>query len=173
MHELLSHMAEVRFSKGELIISEGERNSNFYLLKKGIWRAYHLTEGTENSLWFAASGDTAFSSWGYVDGEVSPINIESMNESIAYCISKLELEALFLHSVDMANFGRRIFEREILSVDSSTVAYGTPPTAKERYMTLMEENPELLQDVPLKYLASYLYITPQSLSRIRAGLKKK
>ena len=39
-------------------------------------------------------------------------------------------------------------------------------------MTLMEENPELLQDVPLKYLASYLYITPQSLSRIRAGLKK-
>lgn len=115
LHELLSHMAEVRFSKGELIISEGERNSNFYLLKKGIWRAYHLTEGTENSLWFAASGDTAFSSWGYVDGEVSPINIESMNESIAYCISKPELEALFLHSVDMANFGRRIFEREILS----------------------------------------------------------
>ncbi len=40
LHELLSHMAEVRFSKGELIISEGERNSNFYLLKKGIWRAY-------------------------------------------------------------------------------------------------------------------------------------
>ena len=42
----------------------------------------------------------------------------------------------------MANFGRRICEREILSVDSSTVAYGTPPTAKERYMTLMEEKPE-------------------------------
>lgn len=41
LHELLSHMAEVRFSKGELIISEGERNSNFYLLKKGIWRAYY------------------------------------------------------------------------------------------------------------------------------------
>ena len=173
LHELLLHMAEVRFSKGELIISEGERNSNFYLLKKGIWRAYYLTDGTENSLWFAAPGDTAFSSWGYVDSEVSLINIESVNESIAYCISKPELEALFSHSIDMANFGRRIFEREILSVDSCPVAYGTPPTAKERYMTLMEENPELLQDVPLKYLASYLYITPQSLSRIRAGLKKK
>lgn len=95
LHELLLHMAEVRFSKGELIISEGERNSNFYLLKKGIWRAYYLTDGTENSLWFAAPGDTAFSSWGYVDSEVSLINIESVNESIAYCISKPELEALF------------------------------------------------------------------------------
>ena len=38
---------------------------------------------------------------------------------------------------------------------------------------LMEENPELLQYVPLKHLASYLYITPQSLSRIRAGLKRR
>ena len=42
-----------------------------------------------------------------------------------------------------------------MSVDASTLAYGTTPTAKERYLTLMEENPELLQDVPLKYLASY------------------
>lgn len=103
----------------------------------------------------------------------SQINIESVNDSIAYCISKVKLETLFSHSLEMANFGRKIFEREILSVDASTLAYGAPPTAKERYLTLMEENPELLQDVPLKYLASYLYITPQSLSRIRAGLRKK
>lgn len=110
---------------------------------------------------------------GYVDDKPSQVNIESVNDSTAYCISKTKLEALFAHSIEMANFGRKIFEREILSVDASTLAYGTPPTAKERYLTLMEENPELLQDVPLKYLASYLYITPQSLSRIRAGLREK
>lgn len=110
---------------------------------------------------------------GYVDDKPSQVNIESVNDSTAYCISKAKLEALFAHSIEMANFGRKIFEREILSVDASTLAYGTPPTAKERYLTLMEENPELLQDVPLKYLASYLYITPQSLSRIRAGLRKR
>lgn len=171
--ELLAHASEVRFSKGDPIIKEGERNTNFHLLKRGIWRAYFLKDGTENSLWFAGPGDAAFSSWGYVDGEVSHINIESVNDSVAYCISKADLEILFSQSIDMANFGRKIFEREILSVDISSVAYGTPPTAKERYLTLLEENPELLQEVPLKYLASYLYITPQSLSRIRAGLRKK
>lgn len=165
-------MREVSFSKGEFIVETGARNSNFYLIKKGIWRAYYLAEGTENSLWFAGPGETGFSSWGYVDGEISQINIESVNDSTAYCISKADLEALFSHSIEMANIGRKIFEREILSVDISTLAYGAPPTAKERYLTLMEENPELLQDVPLKYLASYLYITPQSLSRIRAGLRK-
>ena len=46
----------------------------------------------------------------------------------------------------------RFFEREILSVDASTLAYGTPPTAKGRYLTLMEENPELLQDVTAEIL---------------------
>lgn len=171
--ELLSHTTEVSFSKGEVVIGEGERNSNFYLMKKGIWRAYYLAEGTEYSLWFVGPGDAAFSSWGYVDEKPSQIIIESVNDSMAYCIGKAEMEALFSHSIEMANFGRKIFEREILSIDRSSLAYSTPPTAKERYLALMEESPELLQDVPLKYLASYLYITPQSLSRIRAGLKRK
>lgn len=170
--ELLSHMTEVHFRKGEYVVQEGTRNSNFYLLKKGIWRAYYLIDGTENSLWFVGAGEAAFSSWGYIDDEPSQINIESVNESVAYCITKAKLEEIFSSSLEMANFGRQIFEREILSVDNSTLAYGTP-TAKERYLTLIEENPELLQDVPLKHLASYLYITPQSLSRIRAGLKKR
>lgn len=141
LFELLSHMEEVDFSKGELIIEKGERNSNFYLIKKGIWRAYYLADGTENSLWFVSPGDAAFSSWGYVDDKPSQVNIESVNDSTAYCISKVKLEALFAHSIEMANFGRKIFEREILSVDASKLAYGAPPTAKERYLTLMEENP--------------------------------
>lgn len=50
---------------------------------------------------------------------------------------------------------------------------GGSPRAKERYLTLLEENPELLQYVPLKHIASYLWITPQSLSRIRAELGRR
>lgn len=170
--ELLSHMTEYHFGKGELIVKEGERNSNLYIIRKGIWRAYFTSDGTDSSLWFAAPGDTAFSSWGYAYNEPSLANIESINESYAYGISKPELEELFNSSIELANFGRKMFEQEIVNIDNYTVAYGTP-SAKERYLTLMEENPELLQDVPLKHLASYLYITPQSLSRIRAGLKRK
>lgn len=172
LHELLSHMTEYHFGKGELIVKEGERDSNLYILKKGLWRAYCLTDGTESSLWFAGTGEMAFSSWGYANNELSQINIDSLNESVAYGIGKQELEALFYSSIELANFGRKMFEQEIVFIDSYTLAYGTP-SATERYLTLMDENPELLQDVPLKHLASYLYITPQSLSRIRAGLKRK
>lgn len=172
LRELLSHMTEYHFGKGDTIVKEGERNTNFYILKKGIWRSYYMMDGTESSLWFAGTGEIAFSSWGYVNNEVSLVNIESVNESTAYCIAKSALEELFNQSIELANFGRKVFEQEVLLIDGYTVAYGTP-SAKERYLTLMEENPELLQDVPLKHLASYLYITPQSLSRIRAGLKRR
>lgn len=88
LFELLSHMEEISFSKGELIIEKGERNSNFYLIKKGIWRAYYLADGTEKSLWFATPGDAAFSSWGYVDDKPSQVNIESVNDSTAIASAK-------------------------------------------------------------------------------------
>ena len=172
LRTLLQHMEEQTFSKGELIVPAGERNTNFYILKQGIWRAFALKEGVERSLWFVSTGDSAFSSWGYVANQPPQVYIESVTDSVAYMISRPALDKLFSESIEMANFGRRIFEQEILSVDNSTLAFGTP-TAKERYLTLLEANPELLQHVPLKALASYLYITPQSLSRIRAGLKRK
>lgn len=170
--EFLSHMTEHHYSKGDIIVRTGERNSNLYLIREGIWRAHYLVDGTETSLWFVTAGEVVFSSWGYVNNEPSMATIESVNESSAYMISKADLEQLFSSSIQMANFGRRIFEQEIVNVDNSTIAYGIP-NAKERYLALLEANPELLRDVPLKHLASFLYITPQSLSRIRAGLRKK
>lgn len=169
---LLSSMEERSFPKGELVVAAGERNANFYLLKRGIWREYALKDGVEHTLWFAGAGDAAFSSWGYVENRPSPVYIEAVTESVAYMISRPVLETLYNESMEMANFGRRVFEQEILSVDNATLAFGAP-TAKERYLTLLEANPELLRHVPLKHLASYLYITPQSLSRIRAGLFRK
>ena len=135
LHELLSHMTEYHFGKGELIVKEGERNTNFYILKKGIWRAYYMIDGTESSLWFAGTGEIAFSSWGYVNNEISQVNIESVNESTAYYIAKPDLEELFNSSIELSNFGRKIFEQEILFIDGYTLAYGTP-SAKERYLVV-------------------------------------
>ena len=78
---------------------------------------------------------------------------------------------LFASSVDFANLGRKLFEREFLNVETWLINGGASQ-ARERYLALLEDNPELLRHVPLKYIASYLYITPQSLSRIRAELAK-
>lgn len=166
---LLDCMEEVHFRKRELIVREGSRNSNLYLIRKGIWRGYYHKEGVDTTLWFASEGEAAFSVWGYVDNTYSLISIEAMSDSIAYCISRTALDRFFSSSIGLANLGIRLMEQQFLAQESAMISGGSP-RAKERYLTLIKETPELLQYVPLKYIASYLWITPQSLSRIRAEI---
>lgn len=168
---LLSHMEEVRFKKREVIVQEGTKNTNLYLIKEGIWRGHYLKDGVDTSIWFASKGEAAFSVWGYVDNSYSQISIEAMSDSIAYCISKAALNELYSTSIGLANLGRRLMEHQLLTTENWLISAGSP-RAKERYLTLIKETPELLLHIPLKYIASYLWITPQSLSRIRAGIGK-
>lgn len=168
---LLSHMEEVRFKKREVIVQEGTKNTNLYLIKEGIWRGHYLKDGVDTSIWFASKGEAAFSVWGYVDNSYSQISIEAISDSIAYCISKAALNELYSTSIGLANLGRRLMEHQLLTTENWLISAGSP-RAKERYLTLIKETPELLLHVPLKYIASYLWITPQSLSRIRAGIGK-
>lgn len=168
---LLSHMEEVRFKKREVIVQEGTKNTNLYLIKEGIWRGHYLKDGVDTSIWFASKGEAAFSVWGYVDNSYSQISIEAMSDSIAYCISKAALNELYSTSIGLANLGRQLMEYQLLTTENWLISAGSP-RAKERYLTLIKETPELLLHVPLKYIASYLWITPQSLSRIRAGIGK-
>ena len=170
--ELLAKMEKLHFRKGDFLVQEGERNSNFYIISKGIWRGHYLNDGVDVSVWFASEGEAIFSSWGYIENTLSLVSIEAMCDSELYGISKAKLESFYASSAELANFGRRLFEQQFLGLEDWIISGGSP-RAKERYLTLLEENPELLQYVPLKHIASYLWITPQSLSRIRAGLGKK
>lgn len=170
--QLLAKMEKLHFRKGDFLVQEGERNSNFYIISKGIWRGHYLNDGVDVSVWFASEGEAIFSSWGYIENTLSLVSIEAMCDSELYGISKAKLESFYASSAELANFGRRLFEQQFLGLENWIIS-GRSPRAKERYLTLLEENPELLQYVPLKHIASYLWITPQSLSRIRAGLGKK
>ena len=154
--QLLDNMEKFTFRKGDFLVQEGGRNANFYIVSKGIWRGHYLNDGVDVSVWFASEGEAIFSSWGYVENTASLVSFE----------------VLYAESVELANFGRRLFEQQLLGLESWMITGGSP-RAKERYLTLLEENPELLQYVPLKHIASYLWITPQSLSRIRAELGRR
>lgn len=167
---LLDCMEEVHFRKRDIIVYEGGKNTNLYLIKQGIWRGHYLKDGIETTIWFAGEGETAFSIWGYADNANSHITIEVMCDSTAYCISGKELDRLYSTSIGLANLGRRLMERQLLSTENWLISAGFPK-AKERYLALIKETPELLQYVPLKHIASYLWITPQSLSRIRGEIK--
>ena len=169
---LFSRMERLVFRKGECVIREGERDYNLYVVSRGIWLGHYLHDGIDVSLWFAGEGEAIFSTRSYVADLPAQISIEAMCDAELYALSKADLEAFFAESIEAANFGRRLFEELFLDLENWQLAGGAP-RAEERYRALMEENPELLRIVPLKRIASYLWITPQSLSRIRARILRK
>lgn len=126
------------------------------------------------TLWFVSEGEMALSVWGYTSNLPSHLTLEVVTDSEAYCLSRSKLEQLFQSSISLANLGRKILENFMLEIEVAWLdSYNR--TALERYVTLLEKQPEIIRAVPLKYIASYLGITAQSLSRIRnrlAGLSR-
>lgn len=156
---LLALMEPVTYRRGEMLVCEGELNTSFHLIGQGIWRGYYLRNGVDVSIWFATTGESLFSTRGYMGGRPSGTSIEAMSDSLLYRIGRQELEAFFHSSAAAANLGRRMFERKFLVFEERLINEGATQ-AKERYLSLLERMPELLQHVPLKHIASYLYITP-------------
>lgn len=167
----LQSIGQVRqFSAGTTVVKQGEVNDCIFIITSGIWREYCYDNGEEATIWFSVAGEITFSVWGYVHQKSSHLFIESITDSEAICISRKELGHLFETSLRFANLGRCIVEEFILLYEGWHIK-AWRQNAFERYINLLEEYPEVIGAIPLKYIASYLGITVQSLSRIRANLK--
>ena len=160
-----------KFNAGESIVKLGEVNDHIFIITSGIWREYCFYHGEEATIWFSVAGEITFSVWGYVHQKPSHLFIESITDSEALCVSRQQLSSLFNSSLKFANLGRCIVEEFILLYEGWHIKMWRQ-NAFERYLNLLEEYPEVIGAIPLKYVASYLGITVQSLSRIRAGLKR-
>lgn len=166
MEMLLRDMTEVECRKGEIIVSEGQRIRDAYFVKQGLVRAYVEREDKEVTLWFASVGDMAVGG----TGGILTMNVEALEDCVFLKIPQARLEDLYHHSLELANWGRKLLEKYLLEYEHYFTHYSWND-ASEQYEMLLKADPELLQKVPLKYIASYLQITPQSLSRIRAKNK--
>lgn len=156
-------------SKGTILVAEGTVNRSIYLIRSGLLRAYRTVEDREMTMWFAGAGEAAFSSWGYVEGTPARLSIAASCDTQALHLTQEGAEKLFTATPALSVWGRKLFERLVLGTDVWFVELNKP-LARERYLTLVEKMPEILQLAPLKDIAAYLSVTPQSLSRIRAEI---
>lgn len=165
---LLQHMEKIVLRKGEQLIHESQRNDYAYFILEGFARVYVNRGEKDLTLWFAAAGEML------CDGQkkVSSLNAEVMEDSILMKISQPQLDRLFEQSLELANWGRKLVEHYLSEYERYFADY-TCTDAKAQYERLLQEYPGLFQKVPLKHIASYLQITPQSFSRIRAGKNYK
>lgn len=87
-----------------------------------------------------------------------------------YSIKQAELEALCHESLTISNLFRTICLEQLYCLERKCKIFGKDD-ALNRYMSLIKVRPQIVKEVPLKYIASYLGITQQSLSRLRASIK--
>lgn len=169
----LSAEAErVSVGRKECLVREGGRDTWLYFVERGSLRTYVMREERCVILNFAFEGDPATSALGASPDGISLCTVETLEPSVLLRIPRIRMEELFRHSAELADWGRRVAERMLRSHEEYFAEYSWREKGKQ-YYRLLAEYPELLRRVPLKDLASYLFVTPQTLSRIRAELRRK
>ena len=171
MDRVLSCSLELGRPKGHRLLEAGKIESDIFFIKRGITRAYIPVDGKEVTFWIGKEGSTIVSLKSYVNNQQGYESMELMENSVLYLLKRKDLHELFKEDIHIANWGRKFAESEFLQTEERLISL-LFTTASERYMKLIQNNPELLQRMPLECLASYLGITPVSLSRIRAKLKR-
>lgn len=153
------------FSKGDFILKQGEIEKNLYYVESGAIRVFLLSEFEDQTIRFGYEGAIINSLSSYITGKPSAFYIEAIRKTTLLIISKSEVLKVLHNEKGMKGYIQLMesvvtqqIEREI---DLLTVS----PT--ERLTRVLQRSPNLFQHIPLKYIASYLRMTPETLSRIR------
>lgn len=158
-----------QFKIKELILAEGSVCKHSYFINSGCIRFFHTVEGLERTgqFFFENGWYTDYES--YLSGRPSRQNIEAIEKTELLLLAKADLDALFTKLPKFERFGRLMAENAYLGTSQTTLDLATL-SPEERYLKLIKERPKVMQRVPLKYIASYLAVQPESLSRIRKRL---
>lgn len=170
LHLLIGHTERVSLRKGEILTREGTVAMYTYFVVSGFARGFFYKDGKDVTIWFASEGMSLLSMNGYMFSTAGYENIELMEECDLLKISNRTLNELFETNTELANWGRRMSDGIILKLEQIYMERYFM-SAAERYHLLVEREPEILQKVPLRHIASFLGISQVSLSRIRAGIQ--
>lgn len=170
LHELANYIQYVKHPKGTTIIHADKVEPYFYVLQSGIARAYCDGENQQITFWFGQSGDVLFSFNSYINNRPGYENIELLANSALIRIKLTDLFLLYARNLEIANWGRKIAEQELIATERRLIDRAFKGAA-ERYREFAEQSAELIKKVALKHIASYLGVTQVTLSRIRATHK--
>jgi CRP-like cAMP-binding protein len=157
----------VELGKGSFLITEGKICQYVYFLERGCLRGYYNLEGREITYWFAFENNFVTSLLSFVTRKPGMENIQLLEDCKLWAITYNDLQELYERHADISRLGRIMNERYYVMLEERVVSNHFKD-AKERYDNLIANTPHILQRVPLGYVASYLGMTQETLSRIRS-----
>lgn len=161
-----SKLLKQEFPKKTLLLKAGQTENYLSFIEEGIVRFYIPKE--ESDFTFSFSFANAFVSAydSFLAQLPSTYHVETLTETILWRLTYKDLQAIYAETEIGNTIGRNASEGLYLENFRREISLLTD-TAEQRYLKLFTEQPQLIQKIPLKYIASYIGITPQALSRIR------
>jgi CRP-like cAMP-binding protein len=164
---------EKKVSKGEVLIREGQTVNKTFFVTQGSLRSFCVDkEGKEHTLQFAIKDWWISDFMAIYNIEPASLKVESITDATVIEFNAQKLEEIYLQFPEFEAFQRKNLERHIVSL-YKRILNQLQLTALERYNLFLEQYPNIEQHVPNYHIASYLGITQQSLSRVRAEKAKK
>jgi CRP-like cAMP-binding protein len=154
------------------LLKEGEISRKAYIIEKGCLRVWFNNSGKDLTCRFAFENEIVSGAESFIKAVPSLFTVESIEPCVLYWIHKKDLDKILEEIQEIPAFRKEymnaVYDRQ--SHYMKLFLSFIKDTPAQRYRNLLNENPQLIQRVPQHYIASYLGITPVSLSRIRSKL---
>lgn len=167
LESLGAALKPVELEKGSFLVTEGKICQHVYFLEKGCLRGYYNLDGREVTYWFAFENNFVTSLLSFVTQKPGMENIQLLEDCKLWAVTHSDLQRLYDQHPDISRLGRIMNERYYVMLEERFVSNHFKE-ARERYENLLTQSPHILQRVPLGYVATYLGMTQETLSRIRS-----
>ena len=164
---LESILVPMKFAKNEIILKEGDICENIYYVDKGLVRQFYFKNGKEVTEHLGVDRSIIMCIESLFREVPTHLQIEALEPTTVYAMPKKKLEEVALHNVNIQILYRKILEESLIlsQVHADLVRF---ETAQDRYKKLCKLNPQVVLRAPLVFVANYLQMTPETLSRVRA-----
>lgn len=159
----------VKYGKGEMILTEGEVCRGISYIEKGLVRQFYNKNGKEVTEHLGVDHTIFMCIESLFKEEPTRLQVEALEATLVYILPKSKLEASAIRNVNIQMLYRKILEESLIQsqVHADLMRFETAPN---KYKRLCELSPQVVLRAPLTYIASYLQMTSETLSRIRSGV---
>jgi CRP-like cAMP-binding protein len=153
--------------KKQWLLQPGEVSNKIYFIETGLVRGFYLQQGQEKTVWFMKENDFLISIASFYARKPSDEYIEMLEDGVVWSLTHEQLQMLYREHIEF-NYVSRVLTEQYYALSEQRAYRLRTQSAQERYQQLLDEAPEIVARVPLKHLASFVGLTPETVSRIRA-----
>ena len=169
LHVFADILVKRKYKKGERVLDSGEICKAMLFIEKGMTRQFYFKYDKDLTEHIGYEDGMVICLESYFKQEPTRLMVETLEPTVVWEISKEAMEMLAEKHLDIAVMYRKFMEQSLIisQVKADTLRF---ESAHERYTKLLHSHPEILKRAPLVYIASYLQMTPETLSRVRSSM---